>query len=85
MEVLSDILRSMRVRGSVYFCDGLEAPWSIEFRDKETASFHLVRRGECWMTSNNGSERLGPGDLLFVEPGFDHVLSSHAPDGPDPS
>ncbi len=85
MEVLSDILRSMRVRGSVYFCDGLEAPWSIEFRDKETASFHLVRRGECWMTSNNGSERLGPGDLLFVEPGFDHVLSSNAPDDPDPS
>ena len=47
MEVLSDILRSMRVQGSVYFCDHLKAPWSIEFKDTTSASFHLVRRGEC--------------------------------------
>ena len=85
MEVLSDILRSMRVRGSVYFCDGLKAPWSRDVREKKSASFHHLRRGECWVSSSVGSERLGPGDLLFVEPGFDHVLSSHAPDDTEPT
>ena len=79
MEVLSDILRSMRVRGSVYFCDHLEAPWSMDFPQPTTAGFHLVRRGECWVTSGDLVERLGPGDMVFVEPGRDHVLSSAPP------
>lgn len=79
MEVLSDILGSMRLRGSVYFCDHLEAPWSMEFKDTKRASFHLVRRGECWVLSVDRAERLGPGDMVFVEPGRDHELSSHPP------
>jgi len=74
MEVLSDILRSMRVQGSVYFCDHLQAPWSMDFEDTQSASFHLVRRGECWVTSGDLQERLGPGDMVFVEPGRNHVL-----------
>lgn len=78
MEVLSDILKSMRVEGSVYFCDHLEAPWSMDFEDTKSASFHLVRRGECWVTAGDQTDRLGPGDLVFIEPGRDHVLASHA-------
>ena len=81
MEVLSDILRSMRVQGSVYFCDHLEAPWSMDFTDTKTASFHLVRRGGCWVMSGDLTERLGPGDLAFIEPGRDHQLASHPPGG----
>ncbi len=79
MEVLSDILRSMRVQGSVYFCDYLEAPWSMDFTDTKTASFHLVRRGGCWVMSGDRTEHLGPGDLVFIEPGRDHELASHPP------
>ncbi len=85
MEVLSDILRSMRVEGSVYFCDHLQAPWSKDFEDTSSASFHLVRRGECWVMSGERTECLGPGDLVFIEPGRDHVLASHPPNhGPPP-
>lgn len=79
MEVLSDILRSMRVQGSVYFCDYLQAPWSMKFEDTTSASFHLVRRGECWLMSGDQKDRLGPGDLVFIEPGRDHVLASEPP------
>ncbi len=79
MEVLSDILRSMRVEGSVYFCDHLQAPWSMDFADTKSASFHLVRRGECWVMSGERTDCLGPGDLVFIEPGRDHVLASHPP------
>ena len=85
MEVLSDILGSMRAQGSVYFCDHLEAPWSLDFTDTTSASFHLVRRGECWVVSGDRTERLGPGDLVFVEPGRDHVLVSHAPTADPPA
>jgi AraC-like DNA-binding protein len=79
MEVLSDILRSMRVQGSVYFCDYLEAPWSMDFKDTSSASFHLVRRGECWVMSGDLVKCLGPGDLVFIEPGRDHMLASQPP------
>lgn len=85
MEVLSDILRSMRVSGSVYFCDRMDAPWSKTFDEPGAASFHLVRRGECWVTGDDGSvEQLGPGDLVFVEAGREHTLASHAP-GAEPT
>jgi len=84
MEVLSDILKSLRVQGSVYFCDLLTAPWAMEFKDRSSASFHLVRRGECWVTSGDHSDVLGPGDLVFIEPGRDHVLASQPP-GRDPT
>lgn len=72
----------MHVKGSVYFCDHLTAPWSMDFDSPKTAGFHLVRRGECWVTSGDFVDRLGPGDMVFVEPGRDHVLSSAPPDGP---
>ena len=85
MEVLSDILRSMRVEGSVYFCDHLDAPWSMDFEDTLSASFHLVRRGECWVMSGDRIECLGSGDLVFVEPGRNHVLASQPPGRDAPS
>ena len=79
MEVLSDILRSMHVKGSVYFCDHLSSPWSMDFDEPKSAGFHLVRRGECWVTSGDFVERLGPGDMVFSEPGRTHTLSSQPP------
>ena len=84
MEALSDILRTMRVEGSVYFCDHVVAPWQLDFEGTASASFHLVRRGECWVISGDEVDRLGPGDLVFVEPGRDHVLASQPPGRPPP-
>lgn len=81
MEVLSDILRSIRVEGSVYFCDHVEAPWIKEFKDPARASFHLLRRGACWAKIGDRIERLGPGDLIFLGPGIDHSLSSQPGNG----
>lgn len=82
MEVLSDVLRSLRVTGSVYFCDNLEAPWRQEFGDPERASFHMVRRGQCWLAADSRDEALGPGDFVFAGPGVNHALNSNAPDRP---
>lgn len=79
MEALSEILGSLRARGSVYFCDRRTPPWSMEFDKPESASFHMVRRGECWLISDQTLEHLGPGDLVFVEPGRWHKLSSEHP------
>ncbi|CAI89081.1 MULTISPECIES: AraC family transcriptional regulator [Pseudoalteromonas] len=76
MEVLSDILKSLRVGGSVYFCSHVEPPWTKEFINKETACFHLVRRGACWVKVGDMVEQLFAGDLIFLGPGIDHILTS---------
>lgn len=81
MAVLSDILRTMRVSGSVYFCERLSAPWSQEFGDATHSSFHLVRTGECFLTSGGTEEHLRAGDFVFVEAGRKHTLGDSAADG----
>lgn len=83
IEVLSDVLRSLRASGSVFFCDRLEAPWSAPFSEVGQASFHFVRRGACWLSSEGEvTERLDEGDLVFAGPARAHTLSSaHPKDG----
>lgn len=83
VEVLSDVLRSLRASGSVFFCDRLEAPWSRQFSEAGQASFHMVRRGACWLSSDGEvTERLDAGDLVFAGPARTHTLSSgHPTDG----
>ena len=79
MEILSDILKSLRVNGSVYFCDHVLAPWTKAFYDETTAGFHLIRQGSCWVTFDEAIEQLHKGDLIFIGPGIKHTLSSHSP------
>lgn len=75
-DVLSDLLRSLRVSGTVYFCDQLQAPWVKTFADTDTACFHQVRRGGCRVESQGLVDYLGPGDFIFLSPGRNHTLSS---------
>ena len=84
MEILSDVLSFLRVKGSVYFCSHVQHPWTKKFTDKTSASFHLVRRGACWVTVGEQIEQLYTGDLIFIGPGIDHVLTSEPPHGQMP-
>lgn len=74
-DILSDVLRSLRASGTVYFCDELKAPWEKQFPGEGAASFHQVRRGGCYFQSDGVEEYLGPGDLVFVEAGRAHTLT----------
>ena len=76
MNVLSDILRDIHTRASVYFCDQLEPPWKLEMRDLEYSSFHQVRRGQCVIECEGQQEVAGPGDIIFIPKGSDHDLKS---------
>jgi len=78
-DVLSDLLRSLRASGTVYFCDELKAPWNKEFFDTTAGCFHQIRRGGCWVASEGMVEHLGPGDFIFLAPGRNHTLASQPP------
>jgi len=79
MEVLSDILKGLKARGSVYFCDFLVAPWELPYENENRAMFHLVRRGRCSLDIDGEKYSLEPGDFVFIAPGIDHKVLSDGP------
>ena len=81
MDLLDDILQSLRLRGTVYFRAAFRAPWGMELPRGEVANFHLVCRGECWVTSPFLSEplQLRAGDVVICPRGDQHSLR-YAPD-----
>ena len=76
MSVLSDILRDIHAKASVYFCDQLIPPWKLKMRDLEYSSFHQVRRGQCVVECAGQRELTAPGDIIFIPGGSDHDLKS---------
>lgn len=88
-DVLSDVLRAVRLTGAVYFDFDLSSPWVAEAppsRDiagivmpgaDRVIEYHLIARGSCW-GHLLGEEpiRLGEGDLIVFPQGDPHVLSS---------
>jgi len=88
-DVLSDVLRAVRLTGAVYFDFELSSPWVAEAPpSRELAGkvmpgaqrvieYHLIARGMCWGHAV-GQEpmRLREGDLIVFPQGDAHVLSS---------
>ena len=88
-DVLSDVLRAVRLTGAVYFDFELSSPWvaeappSREIAEKvmpgaqRVIEYHLLARGTCWGHAV-GQEpiRLREGDLIVFPQGDAHVLSS---------
>jgi AraC-like DNA-binding protein len=88
-DVLSDVLRAVRLTGAVYFDLELSSPWvaasplSREIAGRvmpdaqRVIQYHLIARGTCWGRAI-GEEpiRLGDGDLIVFPQGDAHVLSS---------
>ena len=88
-DVLSDVLRAVRLTGAVYFDFELSSPWVREAppaRDlagvvmpgaQRVVEYHLIARGSCWGHAI-GQEpiRLNEGDVIVFPRGDAHVLSS---------
>lgn len=48
MDLLSDILLRLNLRGSLYFRTSFTSPWGVEVPAYENvARFHFVHRGRC--------------------------------------
>lgn len=92
MDVLSDVLRAVRMTGALYFDLHCRAPWVAETPAAEVIRkavmpgferilvFHFVLDGaECWAGSpENGHPpvRLHPGDVILCTDGVQHFMGS---------
>ena len=88
-DVLSDVLRAVRLTGAVYFDFELSSPWVVEAPPsreivgkvmpgaQRVIEYHLIARGTGWGHAV-GQEplRLREGDLIVFPQGDAHVLSS---------
>jgi len=88
-DVLSDVLRAVRLTGAVFFDLELTSPWVAEAPpSREIAAkvmpgaqrvieYHLIARGDCWGNAiGHQPLRLREGDLIVFPQGDPHVLSS---------
>jgi AraC-like DNA-binding protein len=88
---LSDVLRSVRLRGSVFYYVSLREDWAAETPGSadvaravmpgadHVIAYHMVVKGQGWVaTEGEPPVRLSQGDIVMFPRGDGHVLS-HAP------
>jgi AraC-like DNA-binding protein len=88
-DTLSDVLRSVRLRGGVFFYISASSDWAAEApASKEIApllmrgvdhvmEYHAVAHGTCWASIPDGpAVRMAAGDVVMFPHGDAHVVSS---------
>jgi AraC-like DNA-binding protein len=91
IDVLSDVLRTVRLTGALFFPLEASSPWVDEIPGaavfasvvlpgaQHVVSYHIVRQGACWATLVDGPPvHLESGDILVVPHGDHYVMSSAA-------
>lgn len=88
MDVLSDVLRTVRLTGALYFLVEASSPWEIVVPDgaalapvilpraQHVISYHVVTRGACWGRLAGGAPtRIEAGDVLVFPHGDPYTMS----------
>jgi AraC family transcriptional activator of mtrCDE len=79
LDLLSDILRRLSVKGTLYFRTAFTPPWGVEVPAfQNVARFHFAHRGDCMVRISDSSETLmlAQGDLVIIPHGAAHSLYS---------
>jgi len=80
MDVLGDVLKAIRLNGSVYFNTCFCSPWGMSLATSSKASFHIIVNGDAWLQFPNDSEsiQLFAGDIILFPTGLAHTISEKA-------
>lgn len=76
-DVLTSVLRSLRLQGSVFCRAILSAPWGLDLEPQEYAHFHVLEQGNAWLRLKREKrpQALREGDLVVIPHGGGHVLT----------
>jgi len=91
MDVLSDVLRVVRLSGAVFFTADFSSPWAIESPLPDMLAsavmpeaecvvlFHILVDGECEVIcQSHSSITMQSGDVIVFPRGNQHTMRSHA-------
>ncbi|MFW6067618.1 MAG: AraC family transcriptional regulator [Myxococcota bacterium] len=97
MDVLSQVLQTVRLSGSVFFTAEMTEPWSVVSPPGELLAealvpgarwfvlFHVVARGGCTIRLEDGRlTRLDEGDVAIFPHAEPHVMGDGSDGGPSP-
>ena len=89
MDVLSDVLRVVRLSGAVFFVAEFSSPWAVESPPSKSlvplimpraacfAMFHVLVEGTCWVrVEGEPPLKMEAGDLIVVPQGDEHFMAS---------
>jgi AraC-like DNA-binding protein len=89
VDVLSDVLRSVRLTGSMFFLVDASTPWvtrapaasafaaAVLPRAQHLISYHVVTAGACWGgLEHEPPQRLEAGDILVIPHGAPYFLAA---------
>lgn len=84
LDLLSDILTNLSMRGTLYFRTSFTKPWGVAVPAYENvARFHFAHRGQCLVRVDGTDEplSLAQGDLVIIPHGVSHALyCGHEPE-----
>ncbi len=77
MDLLNDILSTLKLEGTLYFRTEFSGKWAVTVPTlEEAARFHLVVKGRCHVRiAEDQYQALSPGDIILVPKGRSHILS----------
>jgi AraC-like DNA-binding protein/mannose-6-phosphate isomerase-like protein (cupin superfamily) len=89
VDVLSEVLRVVRLSGAIHFCAEFTRPWAIlssppvmlaarlKVSEGSVTPFHVVTEGSCLVTSGTlSSIHIEAGDVIVFPRGDQHVMAS---------
>ena len=84
LDLLSDILTNLSMRGTLYFRTSFTKPWGVAVpRYENVARFHFAHRGSCLVKVDGQKDpvALAQGDLVIIPHGSAHDLyCGHEPE-----
>ena len=80
MDVLSDVLETVRLQSMVFASAELGTPWGMHAGPRDHFAFHVIARGRAWLEVDHAPPLpVGSGDVLVLARGKAHTLRD-APD-----
>lgn len=75
MDLFSEILKTIKLHGTVYFHAHFHAPWGMEIPQGEFSNYHIVTSGCCWLQVDGcHATLLQQGDMVLFPRGASHAL-----------
>ncbi len=76
MDVLSEILSQIRLRGSVFLSAEFSEPWGMDIPQGKLGILHIMTLGSCWLKKADDEKpiHLHRGDLVLLPRGDAHCL-----------
>lgn len=77
MDVLSSVLKKVKLSSTVYFKSDFSSPWGMDIPKGPFAQFHIVTRGQCVLKTKDKSLKLFTGDIIVFPLGTSHWLADN--------